>query len=60
MDKRKIVLLSVLLCSCENKHSYACVKEIDNNQIYLDIDAINDEIISLEVSEYFKLPYDLL
>lgn len=60
MDKRKIVLLTFLLCACESKRSYACVKEIDNNQIYLDIEAINDEIVCLEVSEYFKLPYELL
>lgn len=60
MFKKKIVLLFLLLCGCENKRTYACVKDIESNQIYLDIETINDTIISLNVTESFALPFNLL
>ena len=58
--KKYLLLLFILLCSCDSQKSFACVKYSDDNQIYLDINANNDDIDTIKVKEVFILPYEVL
>ena len=59
MEKIITVLLCLLLCSCNYK-SAACYKYDGNNEIEVYIEAVNDDIESIKITEVFELPYDLL
>ena len=59
MEKIITVLLCLLLCSCNYK-SAACYKYDGNNEIEVYIEAVNDDIESIRITEVFELPYDLL
>ena len=59
MEKRTLILLCLFLCGCNHK-SASCVRFNGNDEISLQIKALNDDIQSIEVSEVFLLPYELL
>ena len=59
MEKTTLVLLCLLLCGC-NRKSASCVRFKGNDEINIQINALNDVIESIEVSEIFELPYELL
>ena len=50
----------VLLCGCENRRSFACSRDFNPHRIHIDIQAVNDRIETLDVTESFELPYSLL
>ena len=59
MEKKTLVLLFLLLTGCSYK-SAACVKFDGDKEIDIDIKAVNDDIQTVEISEVFELPYELL
>ena len=59
MEKITLVLLCLFLWGCNHK-SASCVKYNGKDEISLEIKALNDDIESIEVSEIFLLPYELL
>ena len=59
MEKITLILLCLCLWGCRQR-SAACVRFNGNDEIDLLIKAVNDDIESIEVSEIFELPYELL
>ncbi len=59
MEKSTLILLCLFLWGCNHK-SASCVRFNGNDQISIEIKALNDDIESIEVSEVFELPYELI
>ena len=59
MEKSTLVLLCLLFWGCNHK-SASCTRFNGNDEISIEIKALNDDIESIEVSEVFELPYDLI
>ena len=61
MEKRLIILLFLFLCGgCHNNYRIACIYELDDKSLNLDIKAINDDISSIDVRACFEVPYKAL
>ncbi|MBO7677738.1 MAG: hypothetical protein J6S49_09555 [Erysipelotrichaceae bacterium] len=59
MEKSTIIILCLFLWGC-NHRSASCVKYNGDDEINIHIEALNDDIESIEVSEIFVLSYELL
>ncbi len=59
MEKITLILLCLFLSACNHK-SASCIRFNGNDEISLEIVALNDDIQSIEVCEVFELPYELL
>ncbi len=55
----KIIIVLLLLSSCEKHRTMACERRDREKQVYLDIEADYDEIRSVLVNEVFVIPYSL-
>ena len=60
MEKKKLILLVALLSGCAKQNSYACSRVNAEAEIYLNIEALGDRIVSVEMTERYGLPHDLL
>lgn len=60
MEKKIIILGLILLTGCENSKVIACSYELEDKAVYLDIDAINDDIVSIHEKTCFVLPNSVL
>ena len=59
MEKGLLILLLFFLCGCHEK-TVACTRFNNDDQVEITIQAINDDIRTIEVSETFVLPYEAL
>ena len=59
---RNITTLLILLsiCACSRERSAACQRYEKDRQIYIDLEAVNDEIKRIKISEVFVIPHSLL
>ena len=60
MEKKRLILLILLLSGCAKEHSYACSRIDGKKRIDLNILIKGDVILSVEKTERYLLPYDLL
>lgn len=60
MEKKKLILLCILLCGCSRQRSYACIRDLGKDQIRVDLTAKGDVLLSLHIIERYGLPYNLL
>lgn len=58
--KKKLIILLILLTGCRNNRAYACSRYSNDDSITIDLNAVNDTILTIHVREAFKLPYTLL
>jgi len=59
MEKRLIVILLIILCGCRQR-TVACSRYINDDRIEINIEAINDDISTVEVSEIFTVPGEIM
>lgn len=60
MEKKKLIVLLLLLTGCTNYKQAACSLNLQDKQINIDIKAINDDISSIEVRTVFEIPYSVV
>lgn len=60
MFKKITILLLILLTGCQNKKETACMLSNQDSQISIDIKAINDDITSINVREFFIIPSNVI
>lgn len=61
MDKKLVLIALVfVLTGCENQTLTACFYSKDNAEVYLDINAINDDISSIHTRICFDIPNSII
>jgi len=60
MEKKKLILLCILLCGCDRQRSFACVRDLGKDEIRVDLSAKGDVLSSVQITERYRLPYELL
>lgn len=58
MEKKTIIVatLLIILTGCHNARAIACNYAVDDKSITLNIEAINDDIYSMNVRKCFEIP----
>ena len=59
-DGKKHISITLFIIMGMQSQSASCVKFNGNDEISIEIKALNDDIESIEVSEVFELPYELI
>ena len=60
---KKILILQIILIlisGCKNKQQVSCLYGNDDKLVSLSIEAINDDIKSINVRTSFKIPYNVM
>ena len=62
MSKKRKLLIFILLflCGCSRQRQIACSRFYKDDSLILEIEAVNDDIVSMRTVELFVLPEDLL
>lgn len=61
MDKKIILIITVLLCGCSNENrEVTCILRNGNNHKNIKIESRYDDILSISLKEYFYIPYEYL
>ena len=58
--EKKLIILLFLLSGCRNERAYACSRYSNDDSIIINLNAVNDTILSFHVREAFKLLHTLL
>lgn len=61
MEKRIVTIIClILLTSCSNSKTVACSYILDDKELYIDIKANNDEIVSFDVKTNYIIPTSII
>ncbi len=58
--EKKLIILLLLLSGCRNNRAYACSRYSNDDSITINLNGVNDTILTFHVREAYKLPHTLL